>query len=393
MQEVPSHKAPLWNGAARGHDKLRIAYLSGDFREHVVSSQTAELFELHDRTLHEIYGISFGIDDRSEIRTRLTQVFDQFHDVRSRSDHDVARLVSDLQIDIAIDLTGLTQGCRPGIFAYRPAPVQVNYLGYPGTLGADFIDYIIGDRFVLPFDQQPHFSERIVHLPGSFLATDSRKSIAADVPSRQECGLPETGFVYCCFNSNYKITQQVFEVWMRLVSSNPGSVIWLGRDNGDTEHNLRREAEMRGVAATRLVFAARLPAPQHLARHRLADLFLDTLPYNAHSTACDALWAGLPVLTCVGRTFASRVAASLLHAVGLPELVTHDLSDYETLATRLATDPALLRGCKLRLEENRLTHPLFATKQFTRHMEAAYATMWKIHQSGEGPRSFRVEPI
>jgi len=391
---VPSPSRTLWTGTTWRHDKLRVAYLSADFRSHPVAYLIAELFEQHDRSRFEIIGISFGVDDRSEMRKRLVAAFDEFHDVRRKSDKEVAKLLSDLQIDVAIDLMGYTQDSRPGIFAYRPAPIQVNYLGYPGTMGAEFIDYIITDKTVAPFEHQPFYTEKIVHLPDCFQVNDRKRKIAAQTPTREEAGLPAVGFVFCCFNNNWKITPAIFDVWMRLLSEVQGSVWWLSKANDAAVRNLRREADARGIDASRLIFAPRvLRLEDHLARHRLADLFLDTLPFNAHTTASDALWAGLPVLTCRGEAFAGRVAASLLHAIGVPELITSNLEEFQALALKLARDSALLAEIKAKLARNRNTYPLFNTVRFTRHIEAAYTTMWEIWQRGEVPKSFRVEPI
>jgi predicted O-linked N-acetylglucosamine transferase (SPINDLY family) len=380
------------NEATWHHEKIRIAYLSADFHGHATAYLMADLFELHDRSRFEVVGISFGPDDKSNIRRRIVKAFDQFHDALSKNDEDVARLVHDLQVDIAIDLKGFTKDCRPAILAPRPAPIQVNYLGYPGTMGAEFIDYVIADAIALPFDQQPYYVERIVHLPECYQVNDSRKKIADHTPTRQQIGLPERGLVFCCFNNSYKITAPIFDVWMRLLRTIEGSALWLLRDNDGAENNLRGEAAARGIDPARLVFANRISAEDHLARHHLADLFLDTLPCNAHTTASDALWAGLPVLTCCGESFAGRVAASLLTAVGLPELVTQNLDDYEALALRLARNASSLASIKAKLARNRESYPLFNSKRFTRHLEAAYTTMWEIWQRGEGPRSFSVAP-
>jgi protein O-GlcNAc transferase len=382
---------PAWKGEAYRHDRIRLAYVSADFRQHPTAFLIAELIELHDRARFEVLGISTGPDDRSDIRGRLVKAFDEFHDVRAASDEEIARLIKAREIDITIDLMGFTTNSRTKIFALRPAPIQVNYLGYPGTMGAPFIDYIIGDKTVLPRDLQPFYSEKIVQLPDCYQVNDRHRRIADQAPARHETGLPESGFVFCCFNNTYKIMAPVFEVWMRLLRAVEGSVLWLLRDNPDAETNLRREARARGVDPARLVFAERAPLDQHLARHRLADLFLDTLPVNAHTTASDALWAGLPVVTCCGSNLSSRVAASLLRAVGLPELATHDLLQYEALALHLARDRSFLDDLRARLDGNRLTHPLFDTDRFRRHIEAAYTTMWETSQRGEPPRSFAVE--
>jgi protein O-GlcNAc transferase len=383
---------PLWNGTRYQHERIKVAYLSADFREHATAYLLAELIELHDRERFEVIGVSFGADDGSDIRRRMADSFDTFHDVREWADRDIAAKLRELEVDIAVDLKGHTQDSRPEVLAHRPAPIQVGYLGYPGTIGADFLDYVLADETVAPFDHALFYSEKIVQLPDCYQVNDRRRAIAATTPTRQEAGLPESGFVFCCFNNNYKITQPVFEAWMRLLAKVPGSVLWLLRDNPGAERNLRDEAEKRGVDPARLVFAGRAKLEDHLARHRLADLFLDTLPYNAHTTASDALWTGLPVVTCQGNAFAGRVAASLLKAIGLPELVTHNLGDYEALALRLATDAAMLQRVRETLAGNRLSHPLFDTDRFRRGIEAAYTRMWQTWQRGEAAQAFRVDP-
>jgi protein O-GlcNAc transferase len=383
---------PLWNGTGYQHERIKVAYLSADFREHATAYLLAELIELHDRERFEVIGVSFGADDGSDIRRRMADSFDTFHDVREWADRDIAAKLRELEVDIAVDLKGHTQDSRPEVLAHRPAPIQVGYLGYPGTIGADFLDYVLADETVAPFDHALFYSEKIVQLPDCYQVNDRRRAIAATTPTRQEAGLPESGFVFCCFNNNYKITQPVFEAWMRLLAKVPGSVLWLLRDNPGAERNLRDEAEKRGVDPARLVFAGRAKLEDHLARHRLADLFLDTLPDNAHTTASDALWTGLPVVTCQGNAFAGRVAASLLKAIGLPELVTHNLGDYEALALRLATDAAMLQRVRETLAGNRLSHPLFDTDRFRRGIEAAYTRMWQTWQRGEAAQAFRVDP-
>jgi protein O-GlcNAc transferase len=377
---------PLWRGAIWRNDKIKVAYVRG----HPMAYLMAELFELHDRSKFEVIGISFGPDNRSELRARLVAAFDQFHDVSAKSDHDVARLLNDLQVDIAVDLQGHQKDARPGIFAFRPAPIQVNYLGFPGTTGADFIDYIIADPIILPLDRQPYYTEKIVHLPDCYQVNDRKRPDSTRVPNRAEVGLPAHGFVFCCFNNNWKITPAVFDVWMRLLRDIEDSVLWLLGDNEDAERNLHKEAAIRGINPTRLIFAKRVNSAHHLARHRLADLFLDTLPYNAHATASYALWAGVPVLTCQGQAFAGRVGASLLSAIGLFELVTYTLADYEAMALRLAQEPNLLRAYRDRLVENRLSCPLFDTDRFRGHIEAAYCRMWQLWQQDEKPRSFAI---
>jgi predicted O-linked N-acetylglucosamine transferase (SPINDLY family) len=388
---IPVRQRPLSDGTRYQHERIRVAYLSADFRSHATAFLMAELFELHDRARFEVLGISFGLDDGSDIRRRLVKSFDAFHDVRTQSDRDIAALLHDAQVDIAVDLKGFTQHSRPEILAHRPAPIQVGYLGYPGTIGAEFLDYVLADPIVLPFDQQPFYTEKIVQLPDCYQVNDSTRVIA-ETPTRAAAGLPDEGFVFCCFNNNYKIRRPLFDIWMRLLAAVPGSVLWLLRDNDGAERNLRKEAAARGVDPDRLIFAGRTKLEDHLARHRLADLFLDTLPYNAHTTASDALWTGLPVVTCQGTAFAGRVAASLLNAIGLPELVTQNLADYEALALRLASDPVALKVVRCKLAANRTTQPLFDTDRFRRNIEAAYLRMWETFQRGEPAQAFRLLP-
>jgi protein O-GlcNAc transferase len=382
---------PAMRAAPAPHaGKIRLAYVSADFHEHATAVLTARLFELHDRKDFEVIGISYGPDDGSALRKRLVQGFDRFADVEKQSDADVIKLMRELKVDIAVDLKGHTRDARLGVFSQRPAAIQVNYLGYPGTLSAVFFDYIVADRTVIPADEERAYSEAVVALPGSYQVNDATRPIAASTPSRAAMRLPESAFVYCCFNNNFKITPEVFDVWMRLLAGVPGSVLWLLQDNADARRNLGQAATARGVDPARLVFAERLPHWEHLARHRLADLFLDTLPYNAHTTASDALWAGLPLLTCQGTTFAGRVGASLLKAVGLPELVARSLGEYEALAFRLATNPAELKALRDKLARNRTTHPLFDTQRFCGNLETAYRRMWDTYQRGDLPASFEV---
>ncbi|MEK7412465.1 MAG: tetratricopeptide repeat protein [Planctomycetota bacterium] len=372
--------------------KLRVGYLSPDFRNHPVGRLIPELFELHDRQAVEVHAYSDGPDDGSEIRKRLARACDRFVDVRGMSYVEAARRIYSDGIDLLVDLGGYTRGARTEILALRPAPLQVNW-PYAGTMGAAFIDYIITDRFITPPGQEPFFSEKLVRLPDCYQINDCQRTVARRTPTRKECGLPENGFVFCSFNHTYKITPSVFDAWMRLLQKVQGSVLWLLETNAGVATNLRREAKARQVEPARLVFASRVPLEQHLARCRNADLFLDTLPYNAHATTSDALWAGLPVLTCVGETFASRVAGSILTAIGLPELITHSLKDYEALALRLARSPAKLAGLRNRLAKNRLTAPLFDSKRFTQHIERAYQMMWERYLRGEAPQHIEVPAL
>jgi predicted O-linked N-acetylglucosamine transferase (SPINDLY family) len=383
--------APLWRGERYGHQRIRLAYLSSDFRDHPLVHLTGGMFEHHDRARFETFAVSFGRDVQGPIRTRLQACFDRFVDAQDMSDRDVARFLRDQEIDIAVDLNGYTDGSRPGIFARKPTPLRVNYLGYAGTLGCEDCDYIIADRFVVPEASREQYAEKVVYLPHTFMATDAGRKVSDLTPTRAAAGLPERGFAFCCFNNSHKMTPDVFDVWMRLLREVEGSVLWLPTMGSAGMNNLRREAQSRGVSAERLVFAARtLLNEDHLARLRLADLFLDTLYYNAHATANDALWVGVPVVTCAGTTFAGRVAGSLLQAIGLPELITHSLADYEALALKLARDPALLADFRQRLTAHRTSQPLFNTAQFTRHIDAAYTTMWQRYEGGAAAESFGV---
>lgn len=392
-QKYPMAARPLWSGERYQHDRIRIAYLSADFYLHATTLLMAELFERHDKGRFELSAWSFGPDVRDSTRERLQKSFEQFHDVRGMSDIEVATMLRAREIDIAIDLKGYSKGCRPGIFAQRAAPIQVNYLVYPGTMGADFIDYIIGDGELMPEGDEVFYAEKVVRLPECYQVNSARRIKSANIPVRADANLPESGFVFCCFNNNYKITPDVFDIWMRLLNRVEGSVLWLLEGNAAASRNLRREAEARGVNAGRLVFAPRLSPSEHMARHRLADLFLDTLPCNAHTTASDALWAGLPVLTCRGGSFPGRVAASVLRAIGLPELIAENLDDYEALAFRLATTPELLGDIRIRLAQNKTTQPLFDTDRFRRHIESAYVTMYERYQAGELPQGFSVPAL
>jgi predicted O-linked N-acetylglucosamine transferase (SPINDLY family) len=389
----PASADPVWRGERYEHEKIRIAYLSADFRHHPMAYLMAGLFETHDRSRFETAAISFGPDPQDDFRKRLENSFDRFLDVQTKNDRDIALLLKELEIDIAVDLMGYTNNCRPGILAARPAPVQVNYVGFAGTLGANYIDYILADRFVIPDEHVSFYTENVVYLPDTYWPTDSGQTIDTRVPTRGEAGLPEAEFVFCCFNQNYKIAPPVFDVWVRLLRQVEGSVLWLVEDNADAARNLRQEAQRRGVSSDRLVFAPRVKLEEYLARLRLADLFLDTLPFNAHTTASDALWAGLPVVTCAGSSFAARVAGSLLHAIGLPELITDSLRDYETLVLQLAREPDRLAQIKSKLARNRQNFPLFDTARFRSHIESAYQTMLERHQRGEPPAGFAVPPI
>jgi predicted O-linked N-acetylglucosamine transferase (SPINDLY family) len=351
----------------------------------------AALFARHDRSKFDVTGISLGSDGAAGICTHVAASVDRFHDVRDLGDREAARLINELEIDIAVDLMGHARNGRPGILWHRPAPIQVSYLGYPGTMGADFIDYLIADAIVAPPGEDRFYNEKVARLPDCFQGNDSQQPIGKFTPTRMEAGLPEHSFVFCCFNDNCTITAGVFDIWMRLLATINGSVLWLLRDNDSAADNLKGAAVARGVDPARLVFVERIAPADHLARHRLADLYLDTLPCNGQAACGDALRAGLPVLTCSGHSFAGRISTSMLQSVGLPELVTTSLTDYGALALWLAQDPALLGEIRKRLAENRLSRPLFDTDLLCRHVESAYLAMWRRWQRGEVPGSFAVE--
>lgn len=392
-QQNPRQPVALWNGERYRHERIRIAYISPDLREHPVSHLMCGIFERHDKRQFETIAISLGVDDGSRLRGRILAAFDEFVDARDWTAERIARWMRAREIDIAIDLGGYTSDTRTAVFAWRPAPVQVNYLGYPGTMGVDYYDYILADRHIIPPAHQGFYDERVVYLPDAYLPVDDSVQIAERTPTRAECGLPEEGIVFCSFSHDYKITPPVFDVWMRLLAQVPGSVLWLVSRGEGTQANLRLEAERRGVAGARLVFAGRVPRVEdHLARYRQADLFLDTHPYNAHTTAADALMAGLPVVTCMGGSFPSRVAGSLVRAAGVPELATDSLPAYEALALALAQDPARRAALRARLLTRAGEPALCDTDGFRHHLEAAYTAMWRAAQLGDAHDALAPEP-
>jgi len=376
---------------SKRREKIRIGYYSEDFREHPVAHLIIELFELHNKDQFELFGFYFGPPDSSKMHKRVLSAFNKFIDVRLKSDKDVALMSREIGIDIAVDLGGFTGLHRPGIFSYRAAPIQVNYLGYPGTMGAKYIDYIIADLTLIPIESEQYYSEKIVYLPNTYQPNDRNRLVAEKVFTKDELDLPKDSFVFCCFNSSFKITPDTFDGWMRILKAVKNSVLWLLEDNPITKLNLRKEAQVRGIDSSRLIFAKRMFPSEHLARHQAADLFLDTLPYNAHTTASDALWVGIPVLTCMGKSFASRVAASLLNAIELPELITTTQEQYEAKAIELATNPEKLKAIKYKLERNRFTTALFDTPRFTKHIEAAYKQMYERYQTDLQPNNIYIE--
>lgn len=371
-------------------DKIRLAYFSADFHNHATSNLMAELFEIHDRNDFEVIAISFGPENKDEMRKRLVKSFDKFIDVQHLSNKEVALLSRDLGIDIAVDLKGLTKNSRIGIFSYRAAPIQINYIGYPGTLSAEYIDYIIADRTLIPLEDQLHYREKIAYLPNSYQVNDRKRKIAEKVFTKKELGLPIDKFIFCCFNNNFKITPSMLDSWVKVLKSVNYSVIWLLEDTETSMINLKIEAQKRDVDPNRIIFAKRLDLPEHLARQKYADLFLDTLPCNAHTTASDALWVGLPILTCTGKSFASRVTASLLKAIEVPELITYDLIQYENTAIDLALNPTKLQNIKNKLQENKLKTALFDTESYTKNLEKLYKEMYENYIGGNMPRNIYI---
>jgi predicted O-linked N-acetylglucosamine transferase (SPINDLY family) len=364
--------------------KIRVGYFSADFGDHPVSYLTSELFELHDKNQFELVALSLGHRNNNEMLKRLKKSFNQFIHVGDRSDREIALLSRELGIDIAVDLGGYTKDSRPGIFSFRAAPIQLSYIGYLGTMGTNFIDYILADPTLIPMELQEFYSEKIVYLP-SYQVNDSQKKISEKPFKRDDFGLPKNTFVFCCFNNNFKILPETFSGWMRILKAVDGSVLFLYASNPSSQAYLQAEAKARGIATNRLIFGNAMPREEYLARYRSCDLFLDTTPYNAGTTASDALWAGLPVLTLIGNTFAARMAASLLVAIDLPELITHSQAEYERLAIDIAKNPKKLESLKNRLEENRLTTPLFNTPLFTKHLETAYAKIYSRYQADLPP--------
>ena len=373
-------------------DKIRIGYFSADFHNHATAYLIAEMLELHDRERFEIHALSFGPNACDAMRQRCVNAVDHFHDVTKLSDQAIAKLARDLEIDIAIDLKGHTQDGRMGIFALRAAPIQISYLGYPGTSGADYMDYLVADPILIPDASQIFYTEKVIFLPNSYQANDSKRETSKKLFSKSELGLPEKGFIFCCFNASYKISPSTFDGWCRILKKVEASVLWLFEGNPKAKENLIKEANRRGIDSNRLIFSGRIENSEHLARQCLADLFLDTLPYNAHTTSSDALWAGLPVLTLAGQSFASRVSASLLTAIGLPELITQTQGEYESLAIELATNSKKLSAIKNQLKSNLLTEPLFNAQLFTRHLEAAYAEVYQRYQDNLSPDHIYVKP-
>ncbi len=372
------------------HERIKLGYFSADFHNHATTYLIAELFEKHDKSQFELIAFSFGPQVEDEMRNRIRMAFDQFHDVRNQTDQQITELSRQLEIDIAIDLKGYTKEARPGIFANRAAPIQVNYLGYPGTMGADFIDYLIADPVLIPDADRMHYSEKIIQMPNSYQINDRQRKVSNHPQTKADHGLPENAFVFCCFNNNFKITPDVFASWMRILREVKNSVLWLFEANLEATLNLRNHAQNSGVAAERIIFASKKSLPDHLARYRLADLVLDTFHYNAHTTTSDALWVGCPVITRLGATFAGRVAASLLTAHGLPELITTSTSGYEALAIDLARHPDRLTSIRNKTQQHRADFPLFDSGLFTKHFEHGLRWMMQRHRANLPPEHYPI---
>ncbi len=387
----PCTEPHVWVAASDG--RVRLGYFSADFHEHPTAQLLAGVIEQHDRSRFEVMGFALGAPVEDSMQTRLRGEFDHFVDLHTHSDAEAVDIARRLGVDIAIDLGGYTRECRSGIFVQRAAPLQVTWLGFPGTLGSGCFDYLVADHVVAPTAHASDYAEAIVRMPHCYQPNDATRRIAARTPARAELDLPDHAVVFCCFNNPAKITPEVFSVWMRLLRRLPASVLWLLDENPAATAQLRRHAQSQGVDAERLIFAPRRPAAEHLARHRAADLFLDTWPYNAHTTASDALWSGLPLLTLKGETFSARVAASLLHAVNLPELVVESVPAYEASAFELATNATRLTALRQRLGERRSDHPLFDTRRFAADLESAYEAMWQRHRAGFAPQPLDVAEL
>jgi protein O-GlcNAc transferase len=384
---------PLFTGGGTRHGRIRIAYISADFLEHPTSYLLAGVFERHDRHRFETIGIALREDEQSPAARRIRAGFERWIPASFLSAEKLARLIAELRVDIAVDLMGYTGEHRAGAFAHRPAPLQVNYLGFPATTGSPHIDYLIADGFLIPEERQCDYSECIAYLPECFQANDDRRTAAPDAPRREQAHLPATGFIWCSFHSTYKLNPSLFDIWTRLLLAVPGSVLWLLGGKPEIEDNLRREARSRGVGPERLVFAPPEPYPRHLARLPLADLCLDTYPFNGGATTSDALWTGVPVVTCSGASFSARMSGSLLTALGLSSLAASSLEEYERVALRLAQDPGRLEGIRAALARQKTSSPLFDTDRFRRHLEAAFIAMVERQRDGLPPATFRVPPM
>jgi predicted O-linked N-acetylglucosamine transferase (SPINDLY family) len=371
--------------------KIRLGYYSADFHNHATSHLIAYMFELHDKSKFELFGFSFGPDKNDEMRKRISSSFDHFVDVRLKSDVDIVKLSRNFKIDIAIDLKGITTDARFGIFINRCAPIQISYLGFPGTSGTDLIDYIIAHKTLIPKENQKFFSEKIIYLPDSYQPNDYTKKMSKKVFTREELSLPKNAFVFCCFNQNYKITPNIFNIWMKILKKIEGSVLWLIKDSNEGVNNLKKEANKRGINPDKIIFAKRMTISEHLARHKMADLFIDTFPYTAHTTCSDALWSGLPVITLMGQSFASRLSGTLLNAVGLNELIATTEKDYEDLIINLAKDSNQLKIIKNKLEKNKINQPIFNTKLYTKKIESAYKEIYKRYHSDLPLENIEIE--
>ncbi|MDC1087326.1 tetratricopeptide repeat protein [Alphaproteobacteria bacterium] len=389
--KFPQKPIPFNISLSNEKKQIRIGYFSSDFYDHATMHLMSKIFALHDRENFEIFAYSYGFNKNDNITENLINSVDVFDDVSQMSDKDIALLARQDEIDIAIDLKGYTQNTRSGILAYRAAPIQINFLGYPGTMGTDFIDYLIADPIIIPQEYKDFYSEEIIYMPHSYQPNDNSRQISKKEITKKDMGLPEVGFIFCSFNNNYKINRAEFDIWMRLLHKIEGSVLWLLKSNKWAEDNLKKEAQNRGIDQNRLIFAEKLSQEEHLARHKLADLFLDTFNVNAHTTASDALWSGLPVVTKLGKGFAARVAGSLLNAVGMPELITENEKDYETLIFDIASNPRKILKLKEKLISNRLSQPLFNSEKYTKYLENGYKKIYQLHVKGYKPQTIYVD--
>jgi predicted O-linked N-acetylglucosamine transferase (SPINDLY family) len=393
IEKYSQHKFPLLNSTfinSANNKKIKIGYYCADFSDHPMGRITPELFENHNKNIFEIYGFYFGAINDS-LTSRISNSFHKFINVFTKSDIEIVDLSRNLGIDIAVDLNGFTKNCRPNIFAYRCAPLQINYLAYPATMGCGYIDYIIADKILIPEDHQKYFTEKIIYLPKSYQVSDQKRSISKKIIYKKDFNLPEDKFIFCCFNNVTKINPEIFEIWMKILKKNQESILWLLSDNKNVIYNLKLEAEKRGIKKDRLIFCNKLTNEDHLARYKLADLFLDTIPYNAHVTANDALWCGVPVLTLIGASFASRVGASILNALNMKELIAHSKTEFEDIASSIYKDPKKFKSIKQKLLNNKINTTFFNTKLYTKNLELAYLDIYKKNKKNLKPENIYIK--
>ena len=393
IEKYSQHKFPPFNSTfinSANNKKIKIGYYCADFSDHPMGRITPELFENHNKNIFEIYGFYFGAINDS-LTSRISNSFHKFINVFTKSDIEIVDLSRNLGIDIAVDLNGFTKNCRPNIFAYRCAPLQINYLAYPATMGCSYIDYIIADKILIPEDHQKYFTEKIIYLPKSYQVSDQKRSISKKIIYKKDFNLPEDKFIFCSFNNVTKINPEIFDIWMKILKKNQESILWLLSDNKNVIYNLKLEAEKRGINKDRLIFCNKLTNEDHLARYKLADLFLDTIPYNAHVTANDALWCGVPVLTLIGASFASRVGASILNALNMKELIAHSKTEFEDIASSIYNDPKKFKSIKQKLLNNKINTTFFNTKLYTKNLELAYLDIYKKNKKNLKPENIYIK--